>query len=162
MSEETLSILTGTAGLSLACIAAFALTLARSGIATENARDVRLVSAITLIIQLAHTIEEYHYQFYERFPQLLGLQVWPREFFVIFNLTWLIIWASAIIFIESSPKASAFPLWFLGIASVANGVTHPILSIAVAEYFPGLWTSVILGVTGYFLVTRLVHSTSTR
>jgi hypothetical protein len=50
----------------------------------------------------------------------------------------------------------AFPVWFLAIASAANGVVHPILSLIVAGYFPGLWTSPLAGLLGAALLRTLL------
>jgi hypothetical protein len=57
------------------------------------------------------------------------------------------------------PRLAVFPLWFLAIASVANGVVHPFLSLAVWDYFPGLWSSPLVGILGVVLVSTLVSAT---
>jgi hypothetical protein len=50
--------------------------------------------------------------------------------------------------------------WFLAIACVANGVIHPILSLAVAGYFPGLWSSPLVGILGVGLLRSMALATS--
>jgi hypothetical protein len=89
------------------------------------------------------------------------LTVWSDTFFVIFNLTWLVVWAVAIVGLRKFPRVAAIPLWFLAIASAVNGVAHPIMSVAVAGYFPGLWSSLIVGILGFILLHRLFLATST-
>jgi len=44
-------------------------------------------------------------------------------------------------------------------AALANGVAHPLLSVRVAGYFPGLITSPVLGIVGVLLLRRLTSIT---
>jgi len=48
-----------------------------------------------------------------------------------------------------------FSIWFLAIASAVNGVAHPVLSLVSGGYFPGLWSSPLVGVAGVFLLRAL-------
>ncbi|PKM09420.1 MAG: hypothetical protein CVV17_00820 [Gammaproteobacteria bacterium HGW-Gammaproteobacteria-7] len=48
-----------------------------------------------------------------------------------------------------------FPIWCLAIASVVNRVAHPLLSLAVEGYFPGRWSSPVVGVAGIALLRAL-------
>lgn len=160
MTEASLSIVIGTAGLSLACLASILLAYLRLGISAEYVHNVRIWSGIALGFQLMHFTEEYYNQFYVRFPELLGLRMWPREFFLVFNFGWLLVWTMAVVGVAKFPRASTFPLWFLGIASVLNGVTHPAISIVSAAYFPGLWTSLFVGFSGFILVGLLIQATN--
>jgi hypothetical protein len=91
----------------------------------------------------------------------LGLAPWPETFFVVFNLSWLVIWSVAILAITTFPRLCTVALWFLAIASTANGVAHPFLSLAVGGYFPGLWSSVLVGILGVMLIRRLATATRT-
>jgi len=160
MSRELSSILVGTSGLTLAAIAAVALTFNRGVVASEHVPRIRRVAAVAVLFQLGHFAEESSRQFPVRFPEVVGLTPWPREFFVAFNLTWLVVWVLAIVGIARLPRVGAFPLWFLAIACVANGVIHPILSLAVAGYFPGLWSSPLVGILGVGLFRSLASATS--
>jgi len=47
----------------------------------------------------------------------------------------------------------------LAIAGAANGVAHPLMSVAVGGYFPGLATSPLIGVLGVVLLRRLLAVT---
>lgn len=127
-----------------------------------HTRKIRHSPAGALLFQLGHFIEESLYEFYVRFPELLGLAPWPREFFVAFNLAWLAIWLLAILGISKYNRIGAFPLWFLAIASAANGIVHPLLSLDVSGYFPGLWSSPFIGILGAKLFGSLISATGTR
>lgn len=162
MGSELSSILVGTSGLSLVAIMALALCCSRSAVAPEHIRKIRRIAALVVVLQLGHFGEEYLGQFYLHFPVLLGLAPWSEGFFVSFNVFWLFVWVLAIAGIAKFPRAAAFPLWFLAIASAANGVIHPLLSLAVAGYFPGLWSSPLVGFPGVVLLTTLSSATATR
>jgi hypothetical protein len=158
--SEAASALIGTLGLTLAAIVALALASSRPGIAAEHRVGVRRIAVAAVVLQASHFCEEALQQFYLRFPELLGLAPWSREFFVAFNLAWLAIWVLAIACLAKFPRAAAFPLWFLAIASTANGIVHPLLSLAVAGYFPGLWSSPLLGIAGVVLLRALASATT--
>ncbi len=159
MGEVFSSVLIGTSGLFLVCLAALVLTLQRSVITEDAVVGVRFQAAVLLVLQVTHFIEEYLYQFYIEFPSLLGLQAWPMEFFIVFNLSWILIWALAIAGISVFPRVAIFPLWFLAMASMANGLIHPAIAIRVAAYFPGLFSSVFVGFFGVILFRRLLGAT---
>lgn len=164
MTEELRSILLGTAGLSVAGVIALGLTLARGGVDASAPRlrtTVRL-AAVALLFQAAHFAEEAATGFHHRFPELLGLARWSLRFFVSFNLAWLAIWALSIWGLSVRRRAALFPLWFLGIACVANGLAHPVLSVRAGGYFPGLVTSPLVGVVGTLLLRRLIAITGGR
>jgi hypothetical protein len=93
--------------------------------------------------------------FPERFPPLLGLPAWSSDFFVVFNLAWLSIWILSTIGLFRGYWFALFPIWFFAIASIANGIAHPALALAVRGYFPGLITSPVVGVLGVLLWLRL-------
>ena len=57
-------------------------------------------------------------------------------------------------------QVALFPLWFLGIASVANGLIHPLLALNAGGYFPGLVTSPLVGAVGALLLARLSRVTA--
>jgi hypothetical protein len=110
---------------------------------------------IGLAAQCLHFMEESITRFPERFPALLGLPAWSADFFVVFNLTWLSIWILSTIGLQRGYWFALFPIWFFAIASIANGIAHPVLAIVVRGYFPGLITSPLVGVLGVLLWLRL-------
>ena len=91
---------------------------------------------------------------------MLGLSPWSPRFFVSFNLFWIALWALSLWALSARKRAALFPLWFLGIASVANGVFHPALAFRAGGYFPGLLTSTFVGVAGGWLLRCLFLLTS--
>jgi hypothetical protein len=157
VSAELRSILVGTVGLSAALIASAVLTISR-GIpvsALSELNRVRRVAAMTIVLQCAHFTEELYTGFYKRFPEMLGLVPWPATFFLSFNIVWIAIWCLCVAFLRIQPRGLSFPIWLLAIASVANGIAHPLLSIVSGGYFPGLWTSPFAGAAGLFLFRAL-------
>jgi hypothetical protein len=161
MSEELRSILLGTAGLWAAAVAALFLTLARGGVGAsgERLRAAVRLAIVAVLVQGAHFAEELATGFHERFPELFGLTPWPVGFFVSFNLFWLGIWGLSIWGLAARRWFAFFPLWFLAIASVANGLAHPLLSLRDGGYFPGLVSSPFVGIAGILLLRCLFQFT---
>lgn len=145
------SVFLGTLGLTLAALAALALAITRGRVSAEFVPRIRLASTGAILFQAGHFIEETLYQFYVRFPELLGLTPWSSKFFFAFNVFWLGAWSLAMVGINGFWRISSFALWFLAIASMANGIVHPVLALAIGGYFPGLWTSPFVGILGLVL-----------
>jgi hypothetical protein len=157
MSESLRSELAGTSGLGAAAVAALLLTLLRDPANSDRPARERAVGLflIGLALQCLHFAEEFATRFHERFPSLLGLRPWSPEFFVAFNLVWLVVWALSAFGLRAGYRPAFFPVWFFAIAAVANGIAHPLLTVAARGYFPGLVTSPLLGVAGIALWARL-------
>jgi hypothetical protein len=117
---------------------------------------------VTTLLQAGHFSEELATGFHRRFPELLGLPPMSVKLFATFNIVWLVIWILSIPGIRARMRVALFPAWFLGIASVMNGVAHPLLSLASSGYFPGLFTSPLVGISGVFLVSTLRRFTDAR
>jgi hypothetical protein len=164
MSDAFASILAGTAGLDLAAAVALWLTVVRGPIVASDAalRKTMVVATLTLACQAAHFAEELRTGFASRFPGFLGLSAWPPSFFLSFNLLWIVLWGVSIPALGARWRAALFPLWFLAIASLANGLAHPLLTAATRSYFPGLLTSPLVLVAGFLLVRRLSTATDPR
>jgi hypothetical protein len=162
MDDGVSSILLGTSGLTLVAAVSLVLTVRRGAVALEHVSRIRQIAGLGVLFQSVHFAEEATYRFYIRFPELLGLSPWTRDFFAAFNLTWLAVWVVALAGIDKLPRVCVFPLWLLAIASAANGAIHPLLSLAVAGYFPGLWSSVFVGIVGVMLIRVLVAATGAR
>jgi len=161
MNENLRSMLMGTAGLSVAAIAAVLLTMMRrlvDGDPVVRERTVRLF-LIGLAAQSLHFMEEDVTGFAYRFPALLGLTPWPQSFFVVFNLIWLRVWILSAIGLQKGYRFALFPVWFFAIAAVANGIAHPLLAVIARGYFPGLITSPVIGFVGVLLGLRLLKLT---
>lgn len=133
-----------------------------SPIQRSYASRIATVAGLVLVIQSAHVAEEFLNGFQRRFPQLLGLEAWSNKFFLTLNLTGIAIWASAILALARGRTffAVAAPVWFLAITSFANGVAHPAVSLATGSIFPGLFSSIPLGLAGLALIRVLIASAS--
>ena len=95
-----------------------------------------------------------------RFPAVFGLAPLSLPLFVSFNLACLGIWALSAWGLARRRQVALFPLWFLGIASVANGLAHPLLALNGGGYFPGLATSPLVAAVGALLLARLSRVTA--
>ena len=157
MSESLQSIFIGTSALSAVIVVAILLTIFRNYKNLNLQALDRLVNLflIGIAFQCLHFVEEFITRFYERLPQLLGLQVWSVELFVSFNLSWIFIWILSAVGIKNNFRPAYFPVWFFAIMMTANGIVHPLLAMAVGGYFPGLFTSPIVGALGILLLTQL-------
>jgi len=159
VSDELSSILLGTSGLTAAAALSLYLTLSRGNVASNPRSAVRLV-VVAILLQTAHFGEEFTTGFHTRFPSLLGLSVWSPDFFTSFNLAWLVIWSLSAVGLSARFHAALFPIWFLSIGCVANGIAHPLLALLTGGYFPGLFTSPLIGVVGVVLFRRLLRLTA--
>ncbi|MBT8047085.1 MAG: hypothetical protein HKN57_12885 [Xanthomonadales bacterium] len=158
MSDQFQSILLGTAGLSLAAVVSLLLTFLRGSTSLDHVQKLQRLTLIGLILHSIHFGEETLTGFYEKFPMLLGLAPWPINFFVGFNLSCIALWLLCIPLIKKHSLAIA-PIWFLAIASIINLAAHPLLSIATGGYFPGLFSSPVVGILGIVLFRQLISAT---
>jgi hypothetical protein len=157
MNENLRSILLGTVGLSAGAVVALLLTILRRPVEGDQAgreRATRLL-LIGVAVQCLHFTEEFVTRFQDRFPALLGLSAWSENFFVVFNLLWLSIWALSAVGLLKGYRIALFPIWFFAIGGIVNGIAHPVLALLTRGYFPGLITSPLLGVVGVLLWRRL-------
>jgi hypothetical protein len=162
MNPQLSSYATGTLGLTVVLAVAAVLSFGRRNITTAPRTLARLQAAAVFAIaaQSLHFLEELYTAFYQRFPAQLGLAPWSATFFVAFNLAWLSIWTGAAVAIRRRSALVLFPLWFLALALILNGIAHPLLALAAAGYFPGLATSPLVGVLGVVLLRRLARATT--
>lgn len=161
MSEGFRSEVLGTAGLTLAAGAALLLALFRRpvGLRADERRRATAVFVVAVTCQALHFSEEYATGFYRQFPEVLGLAAWSSAFFLAFNVSWLGIWTAAAFGLRTGYRPAFFLAWFLAIASIGNGVAHPLLAIRAGGYFPGLLTSPLVGLAGAVLWARLMAIT---
>lgn len=163
MSDELNSILPSALFLGTFALVALYLGVSRGWDEADGGRTRTAVHAAVAAVgaQAAHFAEEFLTGFHERFPALFGLAPMPTESFVTFNVAWLVIWSLSAWGLSSLRRPSLFPLWFLGIACIGNGVAHPAFAILVGGYFPGLVTSPLVAALGALLVRRLLRMTRT-
>ena len=150
------SEIAGTAGLWIVAAAAVFLTVSGRTRPLHPAR-LRRAAVGALVLQLAHGSEEYVTGFAQRFPVVLGLTPWSNRFFLAFNVTWLLLWALAIVTLYRgrAPLTARAVLWFLALAGLLNAIAHPLLALRAGGYFPGLVTALPLGLAGGVLGARL-------
>lgn len=121
----------------------------------NHIRSTIYVVIITIIFQAAHFSEELLTGLDKRLPDFFGLAPMSTQFFITFNLFWLFIWAVSTWGLAKQVRLALFPIWFLAIGSIINGVGHPLLAALTAGYFPGLITAPLMGIMGLLLVKRL-------
>ena len=124
----------------------------------------RLVPAalLALGLQALHAAEEFSTGFHVRAPALWSLPPWAPSFFVWINLGAIALWCLCLAGLSSGRvryPALAF-LWFLALASIGNGIWHPLIALATGGYFPGLITSLAMTATGALLLRRLTERPS--
>jgi hypothetical protein len=162
ITDELRSILLGTAGPTIAFVVAATLDLSRGAMVAARRATLGRVALVATVIQAAHFGEELATGFHRRFPELLGLVPWSSGFFVTFNVFWLAVWGLCGWGLAVGRGIRSFPLWFLAIAGMANGVAHPALALRTGGYFPGLVTAPFLGVAGLRLWRCLLDATAGR
>ena len=158
MRDGLRSILSGTAGLLGIALLALVFTLTRAPVSRDRLSRERAVHlfSLGLAVQCLHFTEEFVTGFQHRWPALLGLSNWSNNFFVSFNLLWLSIWILSAVGLQRGIRRSLFPAWFFAMASMANGIAHPVLALITGGYFPGLLSSPLLGALGVMLSRRLL------
>lgn len=156
-----LSLLPSLFVLGLAALAAVVLARTRPSRPENVAERSAAARALALAtaVQAVHFTEEATTGFPERLGALLGLPAMPMSFFVVFNLTWLLIWIISVPGIRTARAFAFFAAWFLAIAGMVNAIAHPLLAIASGGYFPGLVTSPLIGAAGVWLWFRLREAT---
>jgi hypothetical protein len=126
---------------------------------SERAAAAKML-ALAAAIQAVHFAEEFATGFPERLGALFGIPAMSTTFFVVFNVTWLVIWFVSVPGVRSAHAFAFFVAWFLAIAGMVNGIAHPLLSVAAGGYFPGLFTSPVICSAAYWLWKRLRAATA--
>ena len=162
MQPELESILIGTLGLDVLLALAVYQSLTRMPQWQVNQKRLISVTGLAVGCHIIHSLEEWHFEFYSRFPALLGLAPWPESFFVTFNSLWVVAWCLSIPALSNKISLAIVPIWFLALASVANGLFHPIVALLQLGYFPGLVTALPVGVVGAYLLVALLRFTTSK
>lgn len=149
--------------VALSAMAAVALfvTVVRGGIHADEVelRSAVRASVLAILCQTAHFAEEVATGLNRRFPAVFGLPPVSIDAFVSVNVVALAVWVLCLPALAGRSSGALFPLWFLAVASLSNAVLHPALSAVTGGYFPGLFTSPLVGVAGYFLLRGLARIT---
>jgi len=135
------------------------LAVTRPRLRPEVRTSVRFLSvvALTILAQGFHFLEEWRSRFYVRLPEAFGLPPFGEALFVWFNAAWLAIWVISLFAVRRGIVIAACPLWFLGLGMVLNLLAHPILALRASAYFPGLFTSPIVGLLGILTIRELLR-----
>lgn len=158
MNENLRSIFVGLSAIYIIAAIALILTVLRQEAKQQHPAALnRFVHLFLLGVscQCIHFLEEFLTGLYIRFPSFLGLTPWPSEFFVTFNLAWIAIWIVSAVGIHYHFQAAYFPVWFFTLGMIGNGIFHPLLALSSRGYFPGLFTSPVVGVIGVVLALKL-------
>jgi hypothetical protein len=153
VNETVRSIVFGTAGLWLVLGIAVVVAARAGPFAADRSagRTLRFRVLLCTGVQAAHFLEEWQTGFHQRWPALLGLEPWPETFFVMFNIAWIAVWLASAVLIPRGGHVTRTTVWFLTLAAMLNAIAHPLLALSAGGYFPGLWTSPILGAAGFAL-----------
>lgn len=148
--------------LSFVASVALWLTISRGGVTAGKVavRSAVWYGALATTAQAIHFVEELWAGFHERLPASFDLEPMSRPLFISFNVAWLMIWALSTWGLARRRRVALFPLWFLGVAGVGNGLAHPLLALSVGGYFPGLLTSPLMAVAGVLLLVALWRVTA--
>lgn len=143
-------------------LVALGLTLSRFRLTGDRAelRSAAVWALLTTAAQALHFAEELATGFERALPGAFGLPPMSREGFVAFNVAWLLVWLASAWALTRRWRPALFPLWFLALGCLLNGLAHPLLALRAGSYFPGLGTSLVVAVFGGLLLNRLRRLTS--
>ena len=122
--------------------------------------SIRSTFLALVVLQVAHSIEEYVGRLWESFPPamfLTGLVSADRETgFIILNSALILfgIWCVAVPVRRGWAAAPAL-MWFWVVIQTINGVGHPMWSAVQRSYTPGVITAPLLLATALMLAFRL-------
>lgn len=140
-----------------AMIVAFVCYLLTSYREMPKAERVLPIYLIALAIQFLHFTEEYVYGFHLRITELMaGMPPFNVNVFVAFNMIAYCLFLLAGFGMYKGVKFPMIIVWFFVIGGVVgNAVWHPLMSLRVGGYFPGLVTSFAYWIVGPILLKRL-------
>lgn len=164
MEESLRSVLVGLTPIYVMLIGAGMLAAFRRPPVLSGEDSDRIVRPFLVGVawQCVHFTEEFATGLHVELPALFNLSPWSKSFFVAFNLAWIAIWILSSLGVRRNVGLAYFPVWFFGVAMLANGLLHPLISLYVGGYFPGLMTSPVAGLIGLVVVVRLFSVTTRR
>jgi uncharacterized protein with HXXEE motif len=115
---------------------------------------------LALAWQLVHFVEENSTGFRYRWPvEIFGTHPYgDRQYVAINALSYAVFLAGGVALLKRRPEFSLPAVFFAVMGVMYNGVQHPIYSLMVKGYFPGLWTGLIDLAMGPLLLRRLFAS----
>lgn len=140
-----------------AMIAAFVCYLLTSYREMPEVERVLPIYLVSLAIQFLHFTEEYVYGFHFRVSEIMsGMPPFNVSVFVAFNMIAYCLFLLAGLGMYKGMKFPMIIVWFFVFGGVlGNAVWHPLLSLKVGGYFPGLFTSFAYWILGPLLLKRL-------
>lgn len=142
--------------LVVALVISYALWLRRSD--WPSSKRIVPVYAAAVLVQCAHLIEEYLGGFYRVFPPVFGAEPWSARRFMIFNISWLLVFAVAGVGLARNSRAAHLVALFLALGGgIGNGLGHLALSARQVGYFPGAYTGALALGVGTTLAFRLLQ-----
>lgn len=136
-----------------------AIRFAQRFVRRTSAQRDRAARALFLATcaQAAHFAEEAATGFADHFPRMFGQPPMPWSVFITFNLACVAVWAISVAGLRRGWFWATSAAWFLAVAGALNGLAHPLFAIAAGGYFPGLYTSPLIGAAGAYLWWTLSH-----
>ena len=128
-------------------------------------RRVQTAFALVILVQVAHSVEEYVFQLYEVFAParwVSGLfSANAAAGFAIANAAIVLfgIWCFWARVRPGHPSARGYA-WFWVCVELANGVTHLFFAAVRGAYFPGAGTAPLLIAASGYLAATLVRAPS--
>jgi hypothetical protein len=113
---------------------------------------------LSLAWQFVHFVEENSTGFRYRWPlEIFGTRPYGSKQYVAINaLSYAVFLAGGVALLRQIPAFSLPAVFFAVMGVMYNGVQHPIYSIKVKGYFPGLWTGLVDLFIGPILLRRLL------
>jgi len=160
MDENLQNMLLAPAALYIIALFALIFTISRPRPSFKDINRFANICLLGISVQCIHFIEEFLTDFHILLPQIFGLMPLSNEFFVTLNVSFIFFWILSVIGIRYNYNSAFFMIWFLALSMIVNLIAHPLLAIYQKGYFPGLFTSPIVGIIGVILVKNLFGATS--
>jgi hypothetical protein len=115
---------------------------------------------IALAWQLVHFLEEYFTGFNYRWPtEIFHARPYGDKQFVAINVgSYAVFIVGGVALLKRIPELYLPAVFFSVMGVMFNAIQHPIYSLMVKGYFPGLWTSFVDLALGPILLKRLLLS----
>ena len=106
--------------------------------------------------QLIHFTEEYLTGFVVAAPDLLGLDGFPVDYWLVFNMSaYCVFIIGGIVLFRRINAFMIIPLFFIMVGVILNSIGHILISIYVGRYFPGLYTALIHLFIGMLIIKKI-------
>jgi len=127
---------------------------------TPNPERILPLYLLALGIQFIHFTEEYLTEFTVVVPKLLGLEEYPMDYWLVFNMVaYFIFIIGGIILFKKIKEFMIIPLFFILAGVLLNSIGHILIAIYVGGYFSGLYTALIYVVIGPILIKSVLDET---